>query len=202
MDFQSDAEFPCINFALCHWRLSNENLCLEVKALVGSHTAEFIKKKLMTSMNSFYLETEKLAMLLRDNASNGVKACEDMNVMSFGHGLHLVVGPFVLEKKTRKESDVNSEDEAPGIAAADDDEDDSDIVEYQDLEEEKNPEIVVAEREIVSKFRTVAKYFNKSPKAKEKLLQFGSGGSSSDTTRDIITIVSDVRIRWIPHWTC
>lgn len=42
-------------------------------------------------------------MMMRDNASNGVKACNDWGVRNFGcigHSIHLVIGPFII--KTRK----------------------------------------------------------------------------------------------------
>ena len=58
-------------------------------------------------------------MLLRDSGSNMVKACNDwrlshnpeLGVPHFpciGHSLHLVVGPFLLEKKKKSnESDIS-----------------------------------------------------------------------------------------------
>jgi hypothetical protein len=176
---------------------------LEVKPLLGSHTANFIKTTLMESMQPFGLEAAKLSMLLRDNASsNGVlKACNDMQIKHFGcigHGLHLVIGPFLLEKKKRKsEMDLDAGEPASGAADIDDDSDDSDIAEYQFLDdEEPTPdEIVATVCETVTKFRTVAKYVKNSPKAKEKLVQFG-GSTRATNNRDTVTVVLDVRTRW------
>jgi hypothetical protein len=172
-------------------------LCvLEVKPLIGSHTAQFIRTTLMSSMHSFGLQQEKLAMLLRDNASNGVKACNEMQIKHFGcigHGLHLVVGPFLLPRKQKTEISPESGVDEPCSSDVDEDEL-SDVAEYQDLDEDEGDTdaIIVSTCEIVSKFRTMAKYVKNSPKAKEKLLQFG--GSSSN--RDTITVLLDVRTRW------
>jgi len=41
-------------------------------------------------------------MMMRDNASNSVKACNDLGISYFGcigHLIHLVIGQFVIEKK-------------------------------------------------------------------------------------------------------
>jgi len=50
-----------------------------------------------------------MPMMLRANASNGVKACNDWGIKHFGclaHSLHLVVAPFLLGKsKSKKEVD-------------------------------------------------------------------------------------------------
>jgi hypothetical protein len=61
-------------------------------------------------------------------------------------------------------------------------------------EEEQDKEDVVAEAfRVVSKLRPVAKYVKNSPKAKEKLIQFGG---SPNNYRDTVTIELDVRTRW------
>jgi hypothetical protein len=172
---------------------------LEVKPLLGSHTADFIKTILTESMHSFGLDAAKLAMLLRDNASNGVKACRDMQINHFGcigHGLHLVVGPFLLKKKKKNEMDLMDlvADEPASGDGDDDEEDNDDIAEYQDVDEQvpTPDEIVATVCETVSNFRTVAKYVKNSPKAKEKLLQF----AGTVANRDTITVMLDVRTRW------
>jgi hypothetical protein len=174
---------------------------LEVKPLIGSHTAESIKSTLMASMDSFGLNTGKLSLLLRDNASNRVKACNNMDINHFGcigHGLHLVVGPFFIWKKKRHQTDHVMEDhESNCNNGATNDEDEDDTAEYQDLdddEEERNPDVMVAEAfGIVAKLRTIAKYVKNSSKAKEKRMQFGGRPNNKG---DTVSIQLDVRTRW------
>ena len=167
---------------------------LEVKPLIGSHTGEFIASCLIESMNCFGLQRSKLALLLRDNASNGVKACKDMNINHFGcigHGLHLVVCPFLIEKKSRLTvvDDETNDDENTG------DDIDDDIAEYQNDDDDQPADAVVAEAcKIVSKFRNVVRYIKNSPKAKEKVMQFG--GLNIIDNRDTFTLRLDVRTRW------
>ena len=164
-------------------------------------------------MNHFGLEKVKLAVLLRDNAANGIKACKEMMINHFGcigHSLHLLVGPFLIEKKEKATinslneintpddndddehgADVSNEDGAGGS----DHDDDDDIAEYQDEEDIQLPDDVVLEAcKVVSKFRHVAKYIKNSPKAKEKVMQFGGGNAIKN--RDRVTLLLDVRTRW------
>ena len=57
------------------------------------------------SFARFGLDTAKLVLMMRDNASNGVRACKDWGIRHFGcigHSIHLVVGPFVIEKRMKK----------------------------------------------------------------------------------------------------
>jgi hypothetical protein len=149
---------------------------LEVRPLTGSHTGEFIASCLTASMNHFGLEKAKLALLLRDNASNGIKACNEMMINHFGcigHGLHLLVGPFLIPKRSRVISENNAVEDDAEVRDSDESNDtDDDIAEYQD--DDEDPDTVVASAcKIVSKFRDVAKYIKNSSKAKEKVMQFG-----------------------------
>ena len=54
-----------------------QNLTIEVTPFRGSHTALNIRNFWEDSFCAFGLSTEKLTMMMRDNASNGVKACND-----------------------------------------------------------------------------------------------------------------------------
>jgi len=43
-----------------------------------------------------------MTMMLRDNASNAIKACHDWGIPHFGsigHTLHLIVSPLFVQKK-------------------------------------------------------------------------------------------------------
>jgi len=78
------------------------NLVLEVSPFHESHTDVNISTFWKNAFEKFGLRTEKLSMMMRDNASNGVKACNDLGIRHFGcigHSIHLVIGPFVIEKK-------------------------------------------------------------------------------------------------------
>ena len=159
---------------------------IEVATLKGSHTGEFIAGCLRKTLSTFNLRNQKLALLLRDNASNGIKACEDMEVPHFGcigHSLHLVVGPFLLEKKKAQDTQESMVDD-----------DDDDIAEFELIEDDMSEEIVNRVCKVVSKFRKVAKYVKNSPKAKEKIEHFDAMAKSNN--RDTIHVSLDVRTRW------
>lgn len=79
-------------------------------------------------------------MLLRDNASNGVKACNDWGIPNFGcvaHCLHLIVGPFLLCSKKEEDevrdavalaaTEAASRDKQSAVIAIDDSDDDESI---------------------------------------------------------------------------
>ena len=80
-------------------------IVLEVSPFHESHNAVNIATFWKNSFEKFSLRPEKLSMMMRDNASNGVKACNNLGIRHFGcigHSIHIVIGPFVLEKKKRK----------------------------------------------------------------------------------------------------
>ena len=108
-------------------------------------------------------------MLIRDNASNGKKACELFGVRDFGciaHSLHLVTGPFLLQKKTQEE-----EEEDDDI----DEDNDDDVAEFNVEElagvlhesDERMQDVAKKMARIAQKFRTVVRYIKKSTIAKE-----------------------------------
>ncbi|KAK1935099.1 putative AC transposase [Phytophthora citrophthora] len=80
---------------------------LEVKLLSGKHDGYRIAEALEHIMTEWELPLEKCVKFLRDGASNGVKACELLQVDSMSclvHCLHLIVGSGIVKKKTGKSS--------------------------------------------------------------------------------------------------
>ena len=158
-------------------------LTLEVTPLRGAHTGDNIKKFWEESFMKYGLNKEKLSIMLRDNAPNGIKACRDWGIKSFGcigHSIHLVVGPFLVEKKESRSSSVpNEEDEI------------DDVAEYE-IEEDCSVDDKVKEvRKLVSRVRKIVKFIKNSPKAKEKITSYlGSKGEK------MIMVTLDVRTRW------
>lgn len=172
------------------------------------YSGEYIASCLEESLKSFGISKDKLALLLRDNAANGVKACKIMKIDHFGciaHGLHLVVGPFLLEKKKKKKDEQTEDDGEDEVEENDDEEnnieeneasdDEDDIADFDDDDDEAelDPEEIVKEAsKLVTRLRNIAKYIKNSTKAKEKVMQFGGDGSTSDT----FFVLLDVRTRW------
>ena len=72
--------------------------------------------------------------------------------------------------------------------------DDEDIAEFTITEEDMSEEIVNRVREIIAKFRNIAKYVKNSPKAKEKVENFDAMAKSNNS--ETIHISLDVRTRW------
>ena len=80
------------------------NLTLEVKPLQGKHTGTFIMEQMSESFQKWGILKENMTMMLRDNASNVIKACCDWEIPHFsciGHNLHLIVGPLFVQKRGR-----------------------------------------------------------------------------------------------------
>jgi len=70
------------------------NMTLEVEPLQGKHTCTFIMEIMIESFHKWGIEKENMMMMLRDHASNAIKACHDWGIPHFGcigHTLHLVV---------------------------------------------------------------------------------------------------------------
>ena len=70
------------------------NMTLEVEPLQGKHTCTFIMEIMIESFHKWGIEKENMMMMLRDNASNAIKACHDWGIPHFGgigHTLHLVI---------------------------------------------------------------------------------------------------------------
>lgn len=157
-----------------------KDFTLEVTPLQGSHTGDYIREFWSESISRFGLNKDKLSMMMRDNASNGIKACNDWGVQHFGciaHSIHLVIGTFLLEKGSN-EAEKGS-----------DDEEDDDIIDFEDPKSIDDEEQIIAVRKLVTKVRTILKYIKYSGKAKERL---GTYCSNGETT----AVVLDVRTRW------
>jgi hypothetical protein len=135
------------------------------------------------SFHTFGLSTEKLTMMMRDNASYGIKACNNWGIRHFGcigHSIHLVIGLFLIEKHKKKAKasaaqddcadDIDDDDDDDGV---DDDEDD-DTGEYNvdDLMLEETSDHVHNMQKIVAKVCIIARYIKNSPKAKEKVRSY------------------------------
>ena len=117
------------------------NYTLAIKPTEGKHTGDLIREYMQNILKEWCLSEDRIVMMLRDSGSNMVKACEDWGIPHFpciGHSLHLVVGPFLLEKKDKDKSTTavlvrNSDDEIPDPVAEENDataeENNEDVVE-------------------------------------------------------------------------
>jgi hypothetical protein len=136
--------------------------------------------------------------MLRDNASNAIKACRDWGISHFGcigHSLHLIVGPLFVQRHSNS-TEVNSETEESIL----DDECLDDIVDYDEdelLEAIVDTYVLYQENlknvnKIVERFRKVINYIRRSVNAKAKLESIQrTNGSVGVLSPDI-----DVRTRW------
>jgi len=159
-------------------------------------------------LNEWCLPEHRLTMMLRDSGSNMVKACQDWGVPHFpciGHSLHLVVGPFLLQKKEKSTTNATEEDngvEMPDLTACDDDGNYDDATEYDGEVDDpysdvftdsyNNENAVKAVREIVSKVRKITNFIKNSTKCREILerLQVAEG------CQKLLQVSLDVRTRW------
>ena len=90
-----------------------KSFTLEVAPFTGAHTGDNIRDFIEGSMARWRIEKKKIVILFRDNGSKIVKAARLMNLPDagcIGHGLHLVVGTFLSDKKsTNNDNDVNED---------------------------------------------------------------------------------------------
>ena len=73
-----------------------------------------IKTEMELSFSNWTLDVLRLSMILRDSGSNMVKACKDWGInhlLCIGHSLHVVVGPFIVILKGRKQTSQNENEE-------------------------------------------------------------------------------------------
>ena len=160
---------------------------LEVKPLALRHTGENIKDYFQEIFVSRGLKKEKMVMMLRDNASNGIKACELFDIRSFGcigHGFHLITGPFLLRKKKKgiEEDDDDDDDDV------DDNQELDGIYEASDVTTKKTMDEVVS---TVAAIRQIAKYIKKSTIAKEYFDQLQRAKGLQP-----VALQLDVQTRW------
>lgn len=171
------------------------NFTLEVKPVLGKHTGDMIRNEMVESFQRWNLRKSNLTMMLRDSGSNMVKACEDWDIKHFpciGHSMHLLVGPFLVVPKTRKDPSgdtdgvtINENDEN-GLVEDDDDDlyDDSFDIEGS---------MVLQVRNLVQELRKFSSLVKNSTKCIERmeLLQKQLNGSN-----ETLKVKMDVRTRW------
>jgi hypothetical protein len=90
------------------------NLTLAVEPLHERHTGDVIRQHLEQSFTSWNLDHNNLTMMLRDNASNVLKACRDWGIPHFGcigHTLHLIVGPLFVQNSHESMEIITDTDE-------------------------------------------------------------------------------------------
>ena len=58
------------------------NMTLEVEPLQRKHTGTYIMEKMIESFHKWGIEKENMTMMLRDNASNAIEACNDQTMIS------------------------------------------------------------------------------------------------------------------------
>ena len=83
MVISCNAEFHGCSSTLFDRTILNGDFFLEVAPLKGSHKEEFIAKCLSDTMFSFNLRIQKIKLMLRENASNVIKACENIKAPHF-----------------------------------------------------------------------------------------------------------------------
>lgn len=173
------------------------NFTLEVKHVFGKHTGDMIRNEMDDSFRRWNLSKSCLTMMLRDSGSNMVKACEDWGVPHFpciGHSLHLVVGPFLLIPKKKKEANhVEKDDDAEkddenNVSELLDDEDEDQYEDSFDSEEA----MVLEVRNIVQDLRRFCGFVKNSTKCIEKLESLQQQLGSDDKLK----VKLDVRTRW------
>ena len=156
---------------------------LECSPVEGNHTSGMIQNLLMTSFERWGLNVDKLTLMLRDGASNGKRACEDWGIKHMScinHSLHLVVGPFLLFKRKKKE-DGDDDVQVDG----------EDV--FMDNEEYwENDNCIDYVRNIVNDFRLATKFLKRSIKCKEMLERI----QHLQQINRFLSVHLDVKTRW------
>ena len=137
---------------------------LEVKKFGGKHTGQRIAEFLNNMLMHWNLKKNRMVLMIRDNASNGVSATNLLDVPSLGcipHQLHLVLAPLFFP--TKKHRDINT------------------FVTVQQMESfelnlDRQEKHLIQELGVkIKTMRALAKYFCKSNKGAEKLRLLQSG---------------------------
>ena len=184
------------------------NFTMAIKPTDGKHTADMMKGYMKDVIDEWCLSKNKLVMMLGDSGSNVVEACEDWGVGHFpciGHSLHLVVSPFLLEKKKNANGSGIAEAEEQGkideevtidneqdmtCESSDDVRDDA---YYDDFTLSYNDDDSLKKvRDIVSKIQKIVRYMKDSTKCKEILEKI----QVNDSCEKVLRVSSDVRTRW------
>lgn len=164
------------------------NWTLEVKELPGIHDSGAITNSLKDILSDWSLSLERCAMLVRDAGSNIVRAAVDMgvnNMSCIAHGIHLVVsGMLIKPRRVSSASTVDSPTDTEAIVEYEDELLDGEQETLHDIQELAIQELETyldetftslqineldAVRGVVQSFRSLAVYFRKSPKARNRL---------------------------------
>ena len=203
------------------------NFTLAVKPTVGRHTGKMIKGYMVNVLEEWGLTKDKLVMMLRDSGSNMVNACKRWGVSHFpciGHSLHLVVGPFLLEKKkntngsdvVKDEEEITIDEEVTideeaiideEVTVIENSDDVTDDAYGDDFTKEYNDNYALKQvREIVSKIRKIVKFIKNSTKNKELFENFQKNSTKdkelpenfqvNELREKVLQVSLDVRTRW------
>jgi len=169
--------------------------------LRGRHTAINIQNLLTESFSNWGLAEENLSLMARDNGSNIVAACNMWcinHIGCIGHGLHLVVNPFLHKSKNIIDSNVDESDDNDEVGT------NEDVANFEDNDEIEDTllgiDFIAEVRKTVSDIRKIAIKRKNLTAVKEKLQLFetASKGRSeiADTNSPLLTLVLDVSTRW------
>jgi len=166
------------------------NFTLAVKPIYGKHSGGVIRNYMQEIIDDWDLSKESIVMMLRDSGSNMVKACKDWKIPHFpciGHSLHLLVGPFLLEKKSNRiaSEEIQEED-------VENEEDHCDAYTDEFTDTYNDAEAIARVRKIVAKIRRTTKYIKNSTKSKELLEK----NQELNECNRILRVSMDVRTRW------
>ena len=150
------------------------------------------------SFTEWDINNENLTLMLRDNASNAIRACDIWQIPHFGcigHTLHLIVGPLFVDKNSTNDNKTDKSTNETTL----EEEFLGDIVDYDDgeLEEvsnnfEENYKVRVKHiAKVVGNFRKVAKFIQKSNIAKEKINNIQRTNNRSE-----ISVEIGICLRW------
>ena len=78
------------------------NIMLNASRIMGSYTGAYIAQKIKEILESWFIATDQVHVILRDNGSNMVRAMKDASLPDLGcfaHTLQLVVHAAVLSQR-------------------------------------------------------------------------------------------------------
>jgi hypothetical protein len=138
---------------------------------------------------------ENMTMMLRDNASNVIKVCQDWEIPHFGcigHTLHLIVSPLFVQKRgtgtSINDDNNNCNEQLDDIV----DYDEEDLIEaINKLNNENYKSSIKSVSQVIACFQTVTKSIRQSTIAKEKLETIQRTNSTN-----VINVELDVQICW------
>jgi hypothetical protein len=195
---RAQRSFICLTLHYIDNNFMRKNWTLEVRPLPGQHTGMAIADALRETMAEWGLRKDRCVALLRDGASNGVSAGNQLAFPHFScvaHSLHLVLGSALVRKPSRCTTSVTSitedSDDASAIAELQEsacDEVESHLANEAILNERATTDRV---RAIVQVFRSLAAYFHRSPKAKYRLSKL-----QAENELDSLEVVMDCPTRW------